>query len=517
MPMLALINFIITLFGTESLSTTLTQEGGLSFNNKALMTERTNNLVIAAQFLGTMTPLLTWGLVRGAMAFTEFISHGIGSSFATQAGAVAATGNFSTNNLSMDNASMNKYNTAMASTVGTQATNAFTNAGSLVNSADRGGANVFSGGSMVSAQKQASEALSQGISQSEAVSRQISDSMSKSASLEEAYAHARSSGNSAASEQAAARILQSAKAAAQGEGAGSSMSVEQRQNLQRQVNAMEATRTEQAVKADAGFGLPGGLPIKAGASTSASGARSQSNDAGASSSSGHGGGSTSSADRKVSVSDTSSDGSSATTSSRAGSSASDDRTASQRMSASEQSVMQDALSTQESVTRSLSATKSVVDSFGVNSDMDLATVNQRIESINGMQSGMTSDVAGIEAKASALGDQLTGRHGATQGLIDQYRGQSRGGMSSLGPSGGAPAGFAAIQADASSAIASRDREVSNRQSQVEGEYAGLAATASANIKSGDVDANALGGRVRSNGERTAHPIDKLGFDAIRKK
>lgn len=447
MPMLALINYIITLFGTESMSLVLTQGGGLSLNNKALMTERTNNLVIAAQFLGTMTPLLTWGLVRGAMAFTEFISHGIGSAFATQAGAVAATGNFSSNNLSMDNASMNKYNTAMASTVGTQATNAFTNAGTLLASADVGGGNVVKSGAQVNAQKAASEALSAGISQSEQISSTISAAKSQSASLEEAYARSLNSGQGAVSEKAASQILQSAKQASMGEGAGKNMTAEERKSLQDSVSAMEQVRSEYNSSVKGGVGVNVGVAkigTDVGASVSSGGANAKDDNASVAKAAGSQVSADSKASRGISASET---GSVADTH-RSMSSTSRDTSASSRMSASQQAVMSDALNKQESVTRSLSATKGVVESFGVNSDMDVATVNQRIAAMNSMQEGMANDVAGIEARGAALGDSLTGRQGETKKLIDQYAAQSRAGQQGGGGLGGVPSGYATIKDEA---------------------------------------------------------------------
>ena len=138
MPMLALINYLITLFSIEQVSSVVSNAGGFSSSNKDLISEKTNMSMIAAQFLGTSVPLLTWGLVKGSLAFTEFISHGIGSNVAAQAGATAATGNMSMGNLSMDNTSMNKYSTVQSSAVGSQAVQADMGSGAL-NIAQHGG------------------------------------------------------------------------------------------------------------------------------------------------------------------------------------------------------------------------------------------------------------------------------------------------------------------------------------------------------------------------------------------
>jgi hypothetical protein len=140
MPMLALINFMITLFAVESVQgVTVFSEGAITAANSGQISERINNLIIASQFLGTMTPLITWGLVKGTLAFTEFISQGLGSSFASQAGASAATGNLSMNNLSMDTTSMNRFSTQMSSAVGFSTISAPLNAAALSPTINYGG------------------------------------------------------------------------------------------------------------------------------------------------------------------------------------------------------------------------------------------------------------------------------------------------------------------------------------------------------------------------------------------
>jgi hypothetical protein len=73
------------------------------------------------------------------MAFTEFITHGIGSSFATQAGAQASTGNVSLGNLSMDNVGMHKYSTVMSAAVGQQQVQASFGAGHSLSELEAGG------------------------------------------------------------------------------------------------------------------------------------------------------------------------------------------------------------------------------------------------------------------------------------------------------------------------------------------------------------------------------------------
>ena len=158
-PMLAIVNFLVEIFGSSQMQTSLGAQG-LTMNNSALISEQANNLVIVAQFMGTLVPIMTWGLVKGAMAFTEFISHGIGSSFATQAGAQAATGNVSMGNLSLGNVGMDKYSTAMTSNVGFQEVKADHGAGAGTGAFAEGGASQTIAGHNATVSRNASSSVS---------------------------------------------------------------------------------------------------------------------------------------------------------------------------------------------------------------------------------------------------------------------------------------------------------------------------------------------------------------------
>jgi len=449
MPMLALINYIITLFGTESITSTMTMSGGVSMSNKGLLAERTNNLVIAAQFLGTMTPLITWGLVKGALAFTEFISSGVGSAFASQAGATAASGNLSLNNLSMDNTSMNKFNTAMSSTVGTQGTNAFTNAGAMLSSQDGGGGNALRGGSAVDMKKQVSDSLSQGIQSSQAVSKVLSDSMSKSTSLESAYQHALSKGNGEAGEKAAAQIYQQAKSASEGKGAGASMSEEDRNNLQKQVAAMEKYAQENKIGGTVGVSAFG-TGVQGGHSVVGSTA----NDATSAAGNNRGAGVSRTADlEKVAENKGATITGSATQTDKVTTNRGDDETASTRMSAAESKVMSEALSRQDSITRSLSSTRSAVDSFGVAGDLDMQTVNQKMAEMQALQNDMSLSASQLESRMDSMGSALQNQSNMTQRDFDNTRANIDSKAAGLGPTGATvPAGFNGIRSGAESTI-----------------------------------------------------------------
>lgn len=146
-PMLAIVNFLIALFGKYQITPLAQAASGVSFDNHWAINEAANNMVLAAGFLGTMVPLITWGLVKGSIAFTEFISHGIGNQFASQAGAAAASGNMQLGQISMDNLSMNKFSTASSYAVGNQDVQSYLNAGAMTAFHNFGGTTMSRAGS----------------------------------------------------------------------------------------------------------------------------------------------------------------------------------------------------------------------------------------------------------------------------------------------------------------------------------------------------------------------------------
>ena len=143
-PLFAVENFIVALHGGQQLHNLLAP--GLSMMNSAAMSKSTINLNLAASFLGTLIPLLAWGIVKGSFAFTEFIMNGMGTAFGQQAGSIAASGNMSLGNTSLDNVGMNKYSTSLTSDVGDGGVNLGIGAGALSSNAQLGGYGVKAGG-----------------------------------------------------------------------------------------------------------------------------------------------------------------------------------------------------------------------------------------------------------------------------------------------------------------------------------------------------------------------------------
>lgn len=143
-PLFAVENFIVALHGGQQLHNLLAP--GLSLMNSAAMTKSTVNLNLAASFLGTLIPLLAWGIVNRSFAFTEFIMNGMGTAFGQQAGSIAASGNMSLGNTSLDNVGMNKYSTSVTSDIGDGGANLGIGAGALTSNAQLGGYGVKAGG-----------------------------------------------------------------------------------------------------------------------------------------------------------------------------------------------------------------------------------------------------------------------------------------------------------------------------------------------------------------------------------
>lgn len=416
MPMLAIINYIMTLFGTDSISLVVQAEGGINMHNRGLITEKTNDLMIAAGFLGTMTPMITWGIVKGAMAFTQFISDGVGSAFANQAGASAATGNLSMNNLSMDNASMNKYNTAMASSVGFQGTNAFTNAGALTTAADQGGGVVSANGAAVDYKAQASQALSQAYSQGKTVSSTWSDILSNSTSWSDAQRRVNSISDSSSRSQMQAQLDQVMETVARNIATGLTKTGTETasDNTSQSVNAGNRVELRAGANAETGGGADIGVfKAKAGADASLNRSGTTSYDMskalgmseqqvralaeslqigqGKSAASGF-------TDQEVFQIV-----SAATRSNEFSSTVQADFT----RAASEQKQAQD------SINSSLSNMISVTDSFGVAKGMDVHTYNSMMQQLDGLRSGLVSDTAGLQDKLQAMEATVREGHAAT--------------------------------------------------------------------------------------------------------
>lgn len=267
-PLLGIVNYIITLFGQYDMAQAFQMAGGgLSGHNDGLITEKANNLIIAGQFLGTLVPMISWGIIKGAMAFTEFINHGIGSQFAAQAGATAATGNYSLNNASADNLSMNKFSTQMSSAVGGGPVQSGLGAGSADILSKTGFSGVEIGGVRANPQRQLSSALTELKQQSEGTAEKLSLAEQRGTTIQSMFEQARSSGKSIKNDSALMAVLSKVDSIGKSEGYNNKIFDI---GTGEKVSASQILDIAKGLKGglDIGLGLPGGdkSPVKAGAS-----------------------------------------------------------------------------------------------------------------------------------------------------------------------------------------------------------------------------------------------------------
>jgi len=142
MPMMAVINYIIALFAQQDLSAMLTHTGGLTVNNLGVVTEKSSKFVAVASFLAAAVPVITWGLVKGGIAFTSFLTGATGSSIAAAAANNAASGNISMDSQSMGNQSFGQKNLMPKTSVGFGQTMANSGGAQAFLNHDLGGASV---------------------------------------------------------------------------------------------------------------------------------------------------------------------------------------------------------------------------------------------------------------------------------------------------------------------------------------------------------------------------------------
>lgn len=407
-PMFAIINFIITVYGSSEFSEAIGAAGGLTGSNKGLISERANDSVIAAQFLGTMVPLLTWGIVKGAMAFTEFISNGVGSAFASQAGASAATGNLSMNNLSMNNTSANKFDSVMSSAIGSQAVALNHGGGSIGARFNAGGSGMTANEAQVDMSQQLQSAAQRGISFNRGVASEISAMISEGTSTQQLLSQAGDSSKGSTQQVAAQRVLSQQLAASMGSGAGVSEAA----------NAIVSQATSAAVEA--------GMQARNTAGGSASLGISKFGT-GASMSTGYERASTDSSNAAVQAAQQEafartlqselvkfgmSESNARQVSDSFMSASTTSRSASERgsidQSASLQQAKTDALRATEQYSETLSQSQTLAGSMGFKSAVDMQIFNNMMDTLSSYQTAMPSE-NGLRSQMAAMDSSLSAR------------------------------------------------------------------------------------------------------------
>ena len=467
-PLLSIINFIITLFGSHAFADSI--GSGLSAHNKGDISERATDLVIAAQFLGTMVPMLTWGIVKGAMAFTDFISHGMGSAFSSQAGATAATGNMSMNNLSMDNTSMSKYNTMSSSAVGAQEVQGAMGVGSAMVTQALGGGSVTANGSTVDSKAAFQNQLQDSIQKSQQVAHELGSSMNKSLTVADLLSTAADSSKSSAERTAAQETLAHAVSASTGKGHSEAMNIVQTAMKDDSGSAgsslSSGVKASIGVKAGAKFlgeviGVSGGID----ASTS----RDRRSGTDTSARVGEGVTDTSGVERdKKSFGTSDSKGDTDSHSSESASARSQSRRASHDEGAVLQRAASEAYKDATSFSAGLSAMQSMSQSYGWANSNDVAAFEQRKAQLEAMGAGMGS-ASELRTQMQEMVGQLNGDRGQLQKDFSSKQAANAAGLRSLQRSvGGAPASVAGGSAAAISSTGSQIDSL-NAQSTGQGE------------------------------------------------
>jgi hypothetical protein len=466
MPTLALINYIITQLGSDSTGVVVGMQGGISWHNKGLFDEKAKNAVVAAQFLGTMTPMITWSIVKGAMGFTEFISHGVGSQFAASAGANAASGIVSMNNMSMDNASMSKYNTAFSSTVGFQSTNAFAGAGALNMSHDLGGQTASMNGKSVDAGQSLSQGLSERQSESASVRSTLQAVKNHQISLSDAISRAESEGNSVGNQ----RVVQTLKSIQ--EQAQRSENASKNASLGTTGASGDSTGTDNTASRQTEAHVGGKVGAKTGFTVLGNGAEA-SVDAGASfrtagsnaDKSGHNeqltkqGQTGEGAGSGAQLSKTGLFAQTDTTTGTAGVTHSSDKRTSHDQSAAYQQSISDALAKEEAYSKSLDNMMSVSKNYSVASGMTAQGTANLLSEIDSLHSQMAGGASGITSKMDGIAAGLSEREGSVMGQFNGGFGHGSVGAAPAGPASNIGAAADAFRSDVGAQVATDSKRV----------------------------------------------------------
>lgn len=427
MPMLALVNFIITLFGTESLQTIVGAEGGLSANNKVLITEKTKDLILASQFLGTMVPLLTWGLVKGALAFTEFINHGIGSTFASQAGASAASGNMSMNNMSMNNTSMNKYDTSMSSAVGTQAVTTHTSAGSNLVKGDMAGGSMAQSGAGVDSKKALQDSISKTKQEAQAWGDLVNTAKTQGWSLSKLAENADSKKIGSQGMIQLANMIQESDAFAKQHGVENSLSKAEQKVLSDQKTANEALSKSFTAGSSAALtvGTPSVLPVSVKTEAKISSDRNQtkSNQAVLGAGSNTTAGESEAHKKALTEGKQVNNSNTGTQSNSKSTDESNSKSFKEAKGVQEQAIMGRAISRNTSFTTTLAKMESMVNSAGVNNDVDIKQLQNIHAALKQAETSLYTEKGFVGVEQGAA--QLEKEYNQNKTQIEQRENQIR--------------------------------------------------------------------------------------------
>jgi hypothetical protein len=114
-PLLAVVNFIVLSMQQTDITGIMSNGAGtygFTLTSIGVISQKTANLRAAAMFVGTMTPVLAWAMVKGSIDFSRIVGTAVGEHFAQSAASTMVSGNYSLNTGSADNYSANKTSVA---------------------------------------------------------------------------------------------------------------------------------------------------------------------------------------------------------------------------------------------------------------------------------------------------------------------------------------------------------------------------------------------------------------------
>jgi len=192
-PMLAIVNYIMSLYGQQAYGGVLATAGGFTDMNLPVISEQASHMALAAGFLGTMVPMIAWGLVKGSLAFSDFIMSAGGGAFASQAAQQAASGNVTLDNQSMNNDSFNSKNFTHSLAVGESAMDTTFGLGAVNHDTQLGGSSLtdaagaindsYSSGTSAGTGTSSSQGTSSGMSLTSGAGRKVEAALQKQKAL----------------------------------------------------------------------------------------------------------------------------------------------------------------------------------------------------------------------------------------------------------------------------------------------------------------------------------------------
>lgn len=142
-PALAIVNFIMNSYYKSKLGGAgmLCSDAVAGCSSSiGLMSDATQNMMIAAGLMATFVPAIMWGIIsQGSFALTSVLDRASGAGYATQAGGNIAHGSARFGDIGMNNVNMNKHDTTWQNSSGMRPGESHSGAGQHVTTQHQGG------------------------------------------------------------------------------------------------------------------------------------------------------------------------------------------------------------------------------------------------------------------------------------------------------------------------------------------------------------------------------------------